>query len=363
MTLASSDARQRRFSHNEPDDGPEVAFDPMQTWRSCVESRPRVSVIMATLNCAQYLSQAIQSVVDQTMADWELIVMDGGSTDDTIAIAQGFRDERIRIYQEHDSGIAEAWDKAAKRAHGDYVMLLCGNDAYVTTNWLETCVAILDSDIEVSLVWGIPSLYDGDEYVGLQKWPWGAYVRSPKKIAQAQKQLWLHNWLATGAYFCDGNMCVRRNVFLACLPRYAPGMSVLRSMFSFYFTFNRQGFLPFGVPEVVSLSRLHDGQWTQKRQVDWALTVADYMRRVRRYRRYLLEDRESHVFRDGVGNNIGIVPPLAGRLEERDFFIVRRKNQEVIDGTRLYEKTGRRLMSRKATTIGPVDAEDVIDSS
>jgi hypothetical protein len=122
------------------------------------------------------------------------------------------------------------------------------------------------------------------------------------------------------------------------MPRWRSGTSAIASLFAFYYNFNAQGFLPYGVPRIVSLSRLHDDSWTPLNQGQWALTIADYMRRVRRYRRDLLSDRVQQVFRDGDCNEIGVVPPLSGRVQASDFNVSDPATGEFVDGTRLYEK-------------------------
>jgi tetratricopeptide (TPR) repeat protein len=63
---------------------------------------PIISVIIPAYNQSRYLSQAVQSVLDQSMADWETVIIDDGSTDDTRSVALSFNDPRIRyIYQEN----------------------------------------------------------------------------------------------------------------------------------------------------------------------------------------------------------------------------------------------------------------------
>ncbi len=298
----------------------------------------KASVIMTTLNCADYIEEAVESVVRQSSSDWELLLMDAVSTDGTVEKVEAFDDPRIRVYSEPDEGQADAWDKGLQLARGDYVTLLCGNDVYSDLDWLRTCTQVMDEDVEVSIVWGVPAVYDGRKLAGTHQWPWGMYSGAPDAIEQVQKRLWLYNWLSTGAYFCDGNMSVRRNVLLRCMPRWRSGTSAIASLFAFYYNFNAQGFLPYGVPRIVSLSRLHDDSWTPLNQGQWALTIADYMRRVRRYRRDLLSDRVQQVFRDGDCNEIGVVPPLSGRVQASDFNVSDPATGEFVDGTRLYEK-------------------------
>ncbi|MBC6445214.1 MAG: glycosyltransferase family 2 protein, partial [Alphaproteobacteria bacterium GM202ARS2] len=85
---------------------------------------PKVSVILSTYNRASLLPQAIDSIVSQTLKDWELIIIDDGSTDSTPEIVRGFmqRDSRI-FYCRHTSnrGAARARNTGLAHVRGTYV--------------------------------------------------------------------------------------------------------------------------------------------------------------------------------------------------------------------------------------------------
>lgn len=94
---------------------------------------PRVSVILTTYNRAELVGRAIQSVLDQTLRDFELIVVDDASEDDTADIIEGFDDPRI-TYIRHDEnrGGAAARNTGIKEASGEYIAFLDSDD-----KWLE----------------------------------------------------------------------------------------------------------------------------------------------------------------------------------------------------------------------------------
>src|SRR5699024_7099279 len=69
---------------------------------------PLVTVAISTFNRAEYLSLAIESVLAQTFTDWELVIVNDGSTDRTAEILERFDDERIRIINQENKGLAAA---------------------------------------------------------------------------------------------------------------------------------------------------------------------------------------------------------------------------------------------------------------
>ena len=93
--------------------------------------RPLVSVLMTSYNRENYIGEAIQSVIDSTYQNWELIICDDGSTDNTLAIAQGFakQDDRIKIFiNEKTLGDYPNRNRAASHAQGKYIRYLDSDD-------------------------------------------------------------------------------------------------------------------------------------------------------------------------------------------------------------------------------------------
>lgn len=92
---------------------------------------PRVSVLIAAYNCAAYVSEAIDSVLAQTMTDLELILVDDGSTDQSPAIMARYaeQDARVIIYRQENQGIGGATNQALRLARAPYVAILDSDDA------------------------------------------------------------------------------------------------------------------------------------------------------------------------------------------------------------------------------------------
>src|SRR5688572_15780741 len=88
-----------------------------------------VSIVIPTYNRAHLISRAIASVINQTFGEWELIIADDGSTDNTQEVVKGFlHDSRIRYYKKGNSGAAESRNAGVKIASGNYVSFLDSDD-------------------------------------------------------------------------------------------------------------------------------------------------------------------------------------------------------------------------------------------
>ena len=93
---------------------------------------PKVSVIMPTYNAAPFLPRAIESVCAQTLTDWELIIVDDGSTDGTVGVIRDYlTDPRIRFLQNpQNMGPSDARNRALEVATGQWIALLDADDWY-----------------------------------------------------------------------------------------------------------------------------------------------------------------------------------------------------------------------------------------
>ncbi len=92
---------------------------------------PAVTVIMPVFNGARFLSEAIDSVLAQTWKDWELVIIDDGSTDSTPSIIAGYTDSRIRSYRQINGGEAVARNKGLDLACGEWIAFLDADDLYL----------------------------------------------------------------------------------------------------------------------------------------------------------------------------------------------------------------------------------------
>lgn len=122
-----------------------------------------ISVIMPCYNQAQYLPDALQSVLSQTYEHWECMIVDDGSTDETEQVAREWllRDPRFRYHKLTNSGVSAARNFGISKAKGEFILPLDGDDK-IHSEYLERAVAVFNADPQVRLV------YCKLEYFGLK---------------------------------------------------------------------------------------------------------------------------------------------------------------------------------------------------
>ena len=115
---------------------------------------PKVSAIITTYNRAALLSRAVQSVLAQTYEDFELIIVDDCSTDDTPDVMRTFVDSRIRVVRHADNmGQSAAINTGIRLARGEYIAFLDDDDEWVETKLSRQVRALDASDPRVGLVY------------------------------------------------------------------------------------------------------------------------------------------------------------------------------------------------------------------
>src|SRR5436190_24284433 len=89
---------------------------------------PRISVLMPAFNAGKYIGEAISSVLKQTFTDFELLVINDGSTDDTEKVICSFTDQRIKLINQTNKGIAAALNKGLAEAKAPLIARFDADD-------------------------------------------------------------------------------------------------------------------------------------------------------------------------------------------------------------------------------------------
>lgn len=112
---------------------------------------PRLTVLMPTYNVAPWVEEAIHSVLHQTYTDFELLVVDDGSTDDTLEHVRAIKDPRIRIAAfPNNVGLADNLNRGLDLINTELVARMDGDDI-AEPDWLETGIRVLDSHPDIDI--------------------------------------------------------------------------------------------------------------------------------------------------------------------------------------------------------------------
>jgi glycosyltransferase involved in cell wall biosynthesis len=146
---------------------------------------PQVSVIMPNYNGARFIAKSIESVLGQSYQSLELLVIDDGSTDDSIRIADAVRDSRIRLIQQAHAGVCAARNRGIREARGRYIAFLDSDDT-----WAPHCIQRLHEALCSAPSAAIA--YCGWQNVGLQNNHRAGFV-PPDYEVPGKLELWIRN--------------------------------------------------------------------------------------------------------------------------------------------------------------------------
>jgi glycosyltransferase involved in cell wall biosynthesis len=136
----------------------------------------RISIVMPCYNAERFIVLAIQSILDQTYQDFEIIVVDDGSTDTSPQIVKAIDDPRVRYLSQKNAGPARARNTAIQAAVGEYLAFLDADDLMLPHR-LAAQLAVLDADPALS---GVGSGYVWiDEQGQPLPWPYHSWQRTP----------------------------------------------------------------------------------------------------------------------------------------------------------------------------------------
>ncbi len=122
---------------------------------------PLVSIIVPAFNAKKYIKETIESVLNQTYKNWELIVVDDGSTDETAEIVQSFSDDKIILIKQDNRGVSSARNRGIDKAGGKYITFLDADDV-LPPHSLEVRVKYLEDNKNIDLLDGKIFLKDSE---------------------------------------------------------------------------------------------------------------------------------------------------------------------------------------------------------
>ena len=125
---------------------------------------PKVSVIIPAYNSEEFISQALDSVLRQTHSNWECIVVDDGSTDNTAAVVKQYcqKDERFRYLYQNNSGPCIARNTALAISDGEFILPV-DSDNYIADTYMEKALTRFRDFPETELVYGLLEKFGEEE--------------------------------------------------------------------------------------------------------------------------------------------------------------------------------------------------------
>ena len=163
----------------------------------------KVSIIMGIYNCAPTLPEAIDSILNQTFSDWQMILCDDGSTDDTFAIASAYHtrypNKIVLLRNEVNMGLNHTLNRCLAAADGEYIARMDGDDISLPSR-LEKEVLFLDTHPEYAIVSTPMIFFD-------EKGDWGRSY----SIERPQKK----DFIKHSPVHCHAPCMIRREAYLS----------------------------------------------------------------------------------------------------------------------------------------------------
>lgn len=219
-----------------------------------------MSIIMGIYNCEGTVSEAIDSIIDQSFTDWKLILCDDGSTDSTCRIAQGYKekwpDKIVLLRNDKNAGLNLTLNRCLQYADGAYVARMDGDDISHPER-LEREASFLDSHPEYAVV-SCPMIYFDED---------GAWGRGTEHGEVKATDF------IRGTPFCHAPSMVRREA-LAAVGGYSTDRRTLRAEdYDLWFRMYERGFKGYNLPD--PLYRMRDDQKAyHRRKLKYALNEA-----------------------------------------------------------------------------------------
>ena len=170
---------------------------------------PRVSVILTSYNHERYINNSIESVLEQTFRDFELIVLDDASDDGSWEIINSFSDKRIRAYRNDERKESGNIERALTYASGEYIAIHHSDDLWLPHK-LEKQVDFLDSNPGYSAVFCYINVVDGSGRIINDES--NIYIKAFTHENRSRHE-WLNYFFYQGNAFCHPTVLIRKKCY------------------------------------------------------------------------------------------------------------------------------------------------------
>ncbi|MBA8845680.1 glycosyltransferase involved in cell wall biosynthesis [Ochrobactrum sp. RH1CCR137] len=168
---------------------------------------PLVSILVPSYNHGKFIAQTLSSLLNQTFRDFEIIIVDDGSTDDSVERILEFRDPRIHLRQlTSNVGACKAMNLGIKQCRGEYIAV-CNSDDIWLTNKLEIQLSDIQRAPNLAAVFSdVEWINDVGEH---QATPWNSIFAQPNR----SRFKWLYDLITTGNCLCHPSVLIRKKVY------------------------------------------------------------------------------------------------------------------------------------------------------
>lgn len=172
-------------------------------------NKPKVSVLIPAYNHAKYLRDTIESVLNQTFQNFELLISDDCSKDDTVQIIKSFSDERITgIFFKENKGTVRSLNHLLSLAKGEYIAVL-GSDDVWELNKLEKQLEVLENDKSLSACFSWATIIDQNSNVIDNESDFPIHIFNMKNC---DKAFVMRDFFLSGNHFCHSSALIRTSV-------------------------------------------------------------------------------------------------------------------------------------------------------
>lgn len=166
-------------------------------------SNCKVSIIIPVYNTEKYLRKCIESIVSQTYTNWELILVNDGSTDSSCMICEEYaeKDKRVRVYNKSNTGVSDSRNLGIKESSGKYLVFVDADDYWLSVNDLATLVSISEEN-QIDVLRGEYMAVDED----------GQYMFDSRSLKLREK---VADRLLSSSEFLNKVLCGESFIFLS----------------------------------------------------------------------------------------------------------------------------------------------------
>lgn len=238
------------------------------TREMAVPCYPLVSVLVPCFNYAQYVAESLRSVLEQEYPNFELIVVDDGSTDDSVRVIEqalkgaqiGGQVKRIEFIKQENQGVSAALNTALAASRGEFVATFDADDI-MPAGRLQLQVSYMLKEPEVGCLGGGSIRIDGQSQ------------QTPRKVKDRRVKRYDFSQVLANAFVVGGNIALYRRVAMDKAGGYDPAIKI--QDFQMTLKVAEAGFYVDVLPEVVTLYRKHEGSLSKnyKAEYRYALEV------------------------------------------------------------------------------------------